>query len=222
MNPHFYMNPVSSRRRRAFTLLELLAVISIISVIAALLLSGAGAASKNSKLKLAEAQRDQLITFIDGYFGRRGVYPPDNPAVPSHNPLYYELAGTTNRNATFSPPGGTPIAQTTIQAAFGMGGFINSITPGADVADQPMQTFLKGLKDNQTYTQSTNGHNYTLLCAFLPNPYVNPPAAPAPWNYVAAPHATNNPATYDLWVDVKLGGYTWRISNWNKQAQRLN
>ena len=208
--------------RAAFTLIELLTVVTIISVVAGLVLAGAGAASKNAKLKMAEAQRDQLITFIDGYYARRNVYPPDNPVNPSNNPLFYELAGTTNANGRFSPPGGLSISAASVQPIFGMGGFINSFNPAGDAGDQPMLTFLKGLKDNQKMTVSNNINSYTALCVYLPSPYVSPPAPPAPWNYLIAPHATNNTTTYDLWVDVKLGGATYRISNWNKQSQRLN
>ena len=44
----------------------------------------------------------------------------------------------------------------------------------------------------------------------------------SPWSYVAktSTHSpTNNPDTYDLWVDIKVsGGKTNRISNWSKDS----
>ena len=215
-------SPLAARTsRRGFSLLELLTVIAIISVIASLVISGAGVASRNAKLKMAQAQRDQLITVIDAYFAKRGVYPPDNPNLSrtAFNTLYYELTGTINTNGTFIVPGGGSVVGGNLLPVFGVGGFANSAISGGDTGDQPMQNFLKDLKDNQKMTFTTNGVSFTLLCVALPNPYVRPAAPPSPWNYVAAPRATNNPATYDLWVDVVLGGRTNRISNWNKQPQ---
>jgi len=39
-----------------------------------------------------------------------------------------------------------------------------------------------------------------------------------PWRYNSA-NPTNNPGSYDLWIQLKIGGKTNLISNWSKQAQ---
>jgi hypothetical protein len=52
----------------------------------------------------------------------------------------------------------------------------------------------------------------------------NPHAADVglnPWRYVSS-GPTNNPGSYDLWVDLYIGGKTYRLSNWSKEAQFAN
>jgi len=213
----------TTQGQRGFTLLELLAVIAIMGVVAGLIMGAQGAAKRTANKRLAETERDQLVTFIESYQAKRGVYPPDNPLDTTNNPLFYELSGTTNLNGTFVAPGAAPLPAATVQSIFKMGGFVNSFNPAGDAGDQSMQSFLKGLKDNQklSLTNPLSGTiPYTLLCVPLPNP-VNP-TWNAAWNYLAAPHATNNSTTFDLWVDVKIGNQKFRISNWSKQPQTLN
>jgi len=41
-----------------------------------------------------------------------------------------------------------------------------------------------------------------------------------PWHYVST-NPTNNPGSYDLWVDVLIGTKTNRVSNWSKTPQVL-
>jgi hypothetical protein len=44
------------------------------------------------------------------------------------------------------------------------------------------------------------------------------------WSYVAktSTHSpTNNPDTFDLWVDITAGGKNYRISNWSQNEQPL-
>lgn len=213
----------TGRSGAGFTLIELLAVIAIIGTIAGMLLAVGSSASNNSKKRLAEAERDQLITFIESYNAKKGFYPPDNPTNSVNNPLFYELLGTTNAGTRFVAPNGDSLPVNALQGIFGIGGFINSFNPNAESGEQSMQTFMKGLKDNQKMVlTSPGGQNYTLLCVPLVNPYLQPPNIPSPWNYVTGSHATNNPTTFDLWVDIKLGNKRFRISNWNKQPQALN
>ncbi len=40
------------------------------------------------------------------------------------------------------------------------------------------------------------------------------------WHYVST-NPTNNQDSYDLWMDIKYGGKTNRISNWNPDPQRF-
>jgi hypothetical protein len=39
-----------------------------------------------------------------------------------------------------------------------------------------------------------------------------------PWRYISSA-PTNHPGSYDLWVDLYIGGRTFRVSNWSKEAQ---
>jgi hypothetical protein len=39
-----------------------------------------------------------------------------------------------------------------------------------------------------------------------------------PWRYVSS-NPTNNTGSYDLWMDIKFGGKTNRISNWSPDPQ---
>ena len=41
-----------------------------------------------------------------------------------------------------------------------------------------------------------------------------------PWRYVSS-NPTNNPGSYDLWVDLLIAGVTNRVSNWSQQPQLL-
>jgi hypothetical protein len=44
-----------------------------------------------------------------------------------------------------------------------------------------------------------------------------------PWRYTSNPQsATNNPGSYDLWVQLVMGGKTNLICNWSKQVQINN
>jgi hypothetical protein len=40
-----------------------------------------------------------------------------------------------------------------------------------------------------------------------------------PFRYVYP--GTNNPSSYDLWIDLSISGKTNRISNWTRQPQIL-
>ena len=42
-----------------------------------------------------------------------------------------------------------------------------------------------------------------------------------PWRYNSS-SPTNNPNSYDLWVDVLIGGKTNRFSNWSRQPTIVN
>ena len=42
-----------------------------------------------------------------------------------------------------------------------------------------------------------------------------------PWRYNSS-SPTNNPGSYDLWVQLSIGGKTNLICNWSKQVQINN
>ena len=70
----------STRQTRGFTLIELLAVIAIVGLLAALILGLAGNAQRSSARKRAEAEINQLQSFVDSYRTQYGKVPgnPDN------------------------------------------------------------------------------------------------------------------------------------------------
>lgn len=69
----------STRQIRGFTLIELLAVIAIVALLAALILGLAGNAQRTSARKRAEAEINQLQSFVDSYRTQYGKV-PGNPA----------------------------------------------------------------------------------------------------------------------------------------------
>lgn len=231
--------PSRARERFAFTLIELLVVIAIIGVLAALLFPAIETVRENATRRKVKAELNQIVTAIDSYKAKFGFYPPDNPGRPGFNQLYYELEGTTNiiiaGVANYQTlDGSATIAVNAVSNAFGSGvvGFANC-TKGAGDDAAPAVNFLKGLKPGQYAEGKTNGVVIRILTStiqLLPNQpspvsaliVSDPPGAlPNPWYYNSS-SPTNNTGSYDLWVDVIIGGKDNRISNWSEQPQYVN
>jgi hypothetical protein len=110
---------------------------------------------------------------------------------------------------------------TTVQGIFGVSAFMNC-TKGSGDDSTPAQTFLPGLKPGQI---ANNGVVSVIVTAatsdpgYLPMPgFTSLAGSPAnPWRY-ACP-GTNNPTSYDLWMQLSLGGKTCLICNWVKNVQ---
>jgi prepilin-type N-terminal cleavage/methylation domain-containing protein len=217
-------NPIfSPSRDRAFTLIELLVVIAIIAVLAALLFPAGAAIKKGATIKKAQAELLQVETAINSYKAKYGHFPPDNVSQPLSNLLYFELLGTVLKGANFETLNGSaqiPVAS--VPVVFGVGGFVNCTKGGGDEG-APAVKFLSELKPGQ-YGETAVGSGVRLLACSVgwPNNLAYQPVGPNPglnpWRYVLA-GATNNPGSYDLWVDIFLAGKTNRISNWNRQPQ---
>ena len=79
----------SLRSNRGFTLIELLVVISVISILAALVVGLAGHAAEKARRKRTETELQVIVSGIEAYKARHGFYPPDKPADPVKNPLFY-------------------------------------------------------------------------------------------------------------------------------------
>jgi len=213
---------------RAFTLVELLVVISIIALLAALLLPVAGAVKKQSVIHTAQAEMAQLETAIDRYKSAYGFYPPDSTVTISNIPisqLYYELEGTiydpTNLAYT-TLDGSATIQASDVSKAFPVvSGFVNCSKPNADESTPQARNFLPDLKPNQIAENVTNNNvRVTLLVGSAGGPdRTYPWGVPDlnPWRYVS--QGTNNPGSYDLWIQLSIGGQTNLICNWNKQVQ---
>jgi len=222
--------PFQFQRFNAFTLIELLVVIAIIVVIAALLIPAANSMVKKSIVQRAVSERDQLETAIDAYKAKYGFYPPSNATGnPLINQLYYELLGTTNTGSAFvTLDGGSQMSSIVLPTIYGVSAFMNASKPGGGEDSVPATTFLSGLKAGEigTYniTNGTGTNTFIVTAAnsdlsYKPMPGIYSLAGrPAnPWRYVCP--GTNNPNSYDLWVQVFLGNKTYLICNWSKNPQ---
>jgi prepilin-type N-terminal cleavage/methylation domain-containing protein/prepilin-type processing-associated H-X9-DG protein len=80
---------VTSPRRPAFTLVELLVVIGIIAVLAAMLLPAASAVREQSRKTLCKTQMQQIGYAMRMYLNNNKDRYPLSPALPSVNPNNY-------------------------------------------------------------------------------------------------------------------------------------
>ena len=208
-------------RTTAFTLIELIVVISIMALLAALIIPVGGAIKKRRIISKTQVELRQIATGIEQYKAKHHVYPPDNPGnpLPLLNQLYYELMGTTlNNNLYTLKDGSGSLNVTALPNAFGtanVAGFVNCTKGAGGDEGTIAESFLKsGLKPNQ-YVDATNGNGtpVKILVASVGLP-VPPITGPNPWRYVST-NPTNNPRSYDLWVDIVIGNKTNRICNWS-------
>jgi prepilin-type N-terminal cleavage/methylation domain-containing protein len=215
-----------------FTLIELLVVISIIGVLAALTLSALKSVKRHQYISHTQAEMGLLETAIQRYHDAYGFYPPSNPNYPADpsqsmfSPLYFELLGTTSNNGNYQTlDGSASISASTMTSGFGVGGFINCTKGSGDDAHSA-QNFLPGLKPKQFGLNITNTYKsvsvpVALLLGSVGGPDQNyqPLNAPNvnPWRY-ASP-GTNNPNSYDLWIQLVISGQTNLVCNWSKQVQ---
>jgi prepilin-type N-terminal cleavage/methylation domain-containing protein len=131
--------PARDRRPgQAFTLIELLVVISIIALLAGLVVGLAPVVSVRIREAKVKTELADLVTAIETYKAKFGVYPPDNydPNTRITNPvlngLYYELTGVivsnTGPTGYFVLPDDAQvrIESATVSKYFGRDGFVNS------------------------------------------------------------------------------------------------
>jgi prepilin-type N-terminal cleavage/methylation domain-containing protein len=211
---------------RAFTLIELLVVVAIIGVLTGLIVSVLSrAANPGPKIAVAQAELAQMESAIQEYKITLGSYPPDNPAHPEMNPLWFELLGTTNNGnnyVTLDRSG--QISVTDINAKFGRQGFANSgVRANATDESRAPIPFLKDLSVKQRGDPVPGDPLIKILVCSVQWPSISgsapiPNTTLNPWRYVSS-HPTNNTGSYDLWVDLVIGGKTYRVSNWIKQAE---
>ena len=214
----------------AFTLIELLVVIAVIAILAGLLFPVLGAVKRAQIKSLTRSQLQQLETAISSYQTKRGHLPPDAGNSVTLNPLYYELLGTslTNEGGTLgyrTLDGESFIPQNLVQTVFGLDGFVNS-RKGASGGDEgaTAENFLKGLKSDRTKQLSSGAK---VLIGSVPWPTGNPfqpiitDPGVNPWRYNSK-NPTNNPSSYDLWIDIIISGRTNRFCNWSKDPIIVN
>jgi prepilin-type N-terminal cleavage/methylation domain-containing protein len=213
---------------RAFTLIELLVVISIIAVLAAFAIPVMSSVKRQQYLKTARGELDQISTALENYKATYGVYPPAYPdgKFPDSgltNQLYYELSGTTNNTSEYvTLDNAKKIKVTDVKNAFDVGGFINCDTANKSAEDSQMaKSFLPSLSANRIGDAQFNGISVTLLTTSARGPDANyqplnqPDVNPFRYMYPG----TNNPNSYDLWIDLVIKGKTNRVSNWSSNPQ---
>jgi prepilin-type N-terminal cleavage/methylation domain-containing protein len=215
-------------RARAFTLIELLVVIAVISLLAAMIFPITGAVTRNRIRARARTEMEKVVTAIEVYKSKLGHYPPDNPDNPSVNQLYYELLGTTNNGAMFiTLDGSSQIKISDLSVVFGnkVTGFVNCNKGNAGDEGRSAARCLPDVRSGQ-FLSVTNLVPGTPMYAALGTAANGPlmlgsPTIPGakinPWRYNSS-NPTNNPNSYDLWVDVLVSGKTNRISNWSKDV----
>lgn len=219
-------NPIV--RRRAFTLMELLVVISIIGVLAAMIFPVAAGIKNKATIKKAQAQVRLVSQLIERYQTRFGYLPPDHPAEVARNSLYFELVGST-REGTVAPfsytslDGAAKISEVDCQTVFGTGAILNSTKSGAEES-KPAEPFLKQLRPEQFYEYTSGGSTIRLLTCSIPWPQQAGEVLPGvplvnPFRYLK--NGTNNPGSFDLWVDIVVGGKSNRIGNWNSGTPQI-
>ena len=231
-------SPLATRHSWAFTLIELLTVIAIIGVIAALILPVAGAVKKRQYIYNTQAEMAKLETAIERYHATYGFYPPDHPGSLTNalvNQLYYELTGTININPSASPvyqsldgslptlTGGT--ASSVVDKTFGVDGFMNCSKSAGGEDASVARNFLPDLKPNQVYNftnSDTGSQGVNLLRGSVggPDATYKPLSVQDvnPWRYNSS-SPTNNPGSYELWIQLVIGKQTNLICNWTKQVQ---
>jgi prepilin-type N-terminal cleavage/methylation domain-containing protein len=211
------MNTIRLRSaHRGFTLIELLVVIAIIAILAGLLLTAMPGLQQNAMKKRAKAELQLVAIAIDSYKSKLGYYPPDNAGNYSRNSLFYELVGCTRsiNGLNFSPlDGSPPVSDGVLFGQTGSRGILNSSTTSSSSDEgRAAQSFLKELK----LTQYGDVNGIRRLGITLDGPVMAGNVTPFYYN---SSNPTNNPNSYDLWVDIRVGGKTNRISNWSTTPQ---
>lgn len=195
---------MSHRRRgrdRGFTLIEILVVIAIIAVLAGLIVNLAPVVGEKKVRARAEALLAEIETAIEFYKNDVGYLPPDNMGMnkPNRPPLYYALTGmrpADDAAVEFLDREGNRFTSAQLTTEFGVPGFVSA------------RDFYENLVPKHVQDEPNSGFKYLAIPATGPEGDFNPV------NYDASSENRRNTDSYDLWVEVKIGGDTVTIGNW--------
>lgn len=186
-----------------------------------------------------------------GHYPPDNHYQNGNPN-PYVNQLYYELAGTTNWGAASdisyqTLDGGSRVDANAIKTALGnpslnaVSGFVNTTAAVSADEGSTVVNCAKGVFRADQIGMTASGFKVLVGSIPLPSglnpsppraagtpPYpgsvqvnLNNPAWYCAWRYNSS-NPTNNPSSYDLWIDVMIDGQTNRFSNWTRDAVIVN
>ena len=215
----------------AFTLIELLVVISIIALMAALLFPVGAAVKRHEYLSVARGELEQTAAALEDYKSQYGVYPPSNPTSMLLNPLYYELSGVSNYVSlingnsyeTLDYASSVSVSAYTSANFFDVGGAVNCVKPGGDVESVKARRFLSNLKPNRIGDfVGAGGVAVSNLVTSVGGPDQNYLTQLQGMGFGGNPFryfypGTNNPSSYDLYVQLSISGKKYLISNWSKE-----
>jgi prepilin-type N-terminal cleavage/methylation domain-containing protein len=212
----------------AFTLIEMLVVISVIAILAAMLFPAFSAIKKKMTIRKVKTELKAVVLAIDSYKSKKGYYPPDHVLAappggvdPIVNSLYFELSGVSNTVAGFQTfDGATTLTVADCQARFGQGGILNCSKETTEDGGQRATEFIKQMKPNQYFEIAAGVRVLTCSVAWPVDKgqIIATVDFANPWRYVSS-GPTNNPDSYDLWVDIVVGDKTNRISNWTETPE---
>jgi prepilin-type N-terminal cleavage/methylation domain-containing protein len=208
-----------------FTLIELLVVIAVIALLAGMIFPVTGVVNKIKIRSKARAELARIELAIDGYKSKLGYLPPGNSTNYALSPLYYELAGTSRQGMTFETLDKSSTIIVGDLLLFGVTGFMNSMVGSGGDEGPVSQRFLTGARPAPTAAIGTGADTSQLPKVLITSiPWnvdkfgvlfpQNPAVSPVFYNPT---NPTNNPTSYDLWVDVTVGDKTNRISNWSRE-----
>ena len=226
-------------RPRAFTLIELLVVIAIIGILAALIFPAGAAVKRKATIKRVEGELGQLANAIETYKIDKGFYPPENSAnrtvanenglyfnvntPASINSLYYELAGAEVVDASNTSnlryetlDGGARITATEL-GLLGVGGLMNANVGRNDA--NVAKNYIQSFKPAQYSDHEVAPGQFRIVMSTVVKGPEAPDSGPSRFCYVPSSRWQRNPQTFDLWVDVIVGGKTNRISNWSEKPE---
>jgi prepilin-type N-terminal cleavage/methylation domain-containing protein len=212
--------------RLAFTLIELLVVIAIMAILAALIIPITGAVTRNKLRNRTKGELRSIETAIVDYKTKKGYYPPDNPNNNYNlNQLYYELAGTVYSNGVYVTLDGNAVLDPTQinTPVYGKGfqAIVNTTKGGGDEG-MAAQKFLKDT--HLALGETSLGVKFLVGSVGWDRDSTTAqqvPVGPAkvlklnPFHYVST-NPTNNPSSFDLWIDIIVQGKTNRICNWSE------
>ena len=188
-------------KERAFTLIEILTVIAIIGIVASFTMPVYHSALAHADGMVAKSDMSATELLLEQYKARYSVYPPSGTNV-NVNPLGIELTGAEKLNGKEVLLTGQPL--TIIPSVNGMGGVYNHGANGS-VDNVPAVNFLANWNVGRNHLLKYGSTNYYILVS-----HENNETNVIHYSYPG----TNNPSSYDLWIDYTIGRKTYTIDNW--------